>query len=83
MAKRGKTPSLIGSGAGASKFVTAKGKRTCRRCGEAIEEGERCVEVAVPGSLGHRTYCLGCYGDILGETAKQLQKLRGELQSRR
>ncbi len=82
MAKRGRTPSLIGSGAGASKFVTANGKRTCKRCAEAVEEDEHCVEVAVPGSLGHRTYCLGCYGDILGETGKQLQKLRAELQRR-
>lgn len=30
--------------------------------------------------MGHRTYCLGCYGDILGETGKQVQKLRAELQ---
>lgn len=82
MAKRGRTPSLIGSGAGASKFVIAKGERTCRRCGEAIEGGEDCVQVGVAGSMGHRTYCLGCYGDILGETGKQLQKLRAELQRR-
>jgi hypothetical protein len=73
---------LIGSGAGASKFVTAKGKRKCKRCGEAIEEGTQCVEVAVPGSLGHRTYCLECYGDILSETGKRLQKLKAELQKR-
>jgi hypothetical protein len=82
MAKRGRTPSLIGSGAGTSKFVTAKRERTCKRCGEAIETGEDCVEVEVPGSMGHRTYCLGCYDDILGETGKRLQKLRVELQRR-
>jgi hypothetical protein len=82
VAKPGRTPSLIGSGAGVSKFVTAKRERTCRRCGEAREVGEDCVEVGVPGSMGHRTYCLDCYGDILGETGKQLQKLRAELQRR-
>ncbi len=82
MAKRGRTPSLIGSSAGASKFVIARRERTCRRCGEAIEGGESCVEVGVPGSMGHRTYCLDCYSDILGETGKQLQKLRAELHRR-
>lgn len=79
MAKSGRTPSLIGGGAGTSKFVMALGKRKCKRCGEPIDEGRRCIEVAVPGSLGHRTYCLECYSDILSETGKQLQRLQAEL----
>jgi hypothetical protein len=83
MAKRGRTPSLIGSGAGASKFVTARRGRACRRCAEAIAAGEDCVQVGVPGSMGHRTYCLDCYDDILSETGKQLQKLKADLQRRR
>jgi hypothetical protein len=82
MGRRGRTPSLIGSSAGASKFATAKRERTCKRCGEAIEAGEDCVQVGVPGSMGHRTYCLGCYDDILGETGKRLQQLEAELQRR-
>jgi len=82
MAKRGRTPSLIGGGAGASKFVTAKAKRTCKRCGQSLRKGADCVEVGVPGSLGRRTYCLRCYGDILEESAKRLEKLKAELQSR-
>lgn len=83
MAKRGRTPSLIGSGAGASKFVTTRRERKCKRCGAKIEAGENCVQVGVPGSMGHRTYCLDCYDNILGETGKQLQKLTAELQRRR
>ncbi len=79
MARRGRPPSLIGSGAGASKFVPAKGKRTCKRCGEKVEANERCVEIAVPGSLGHRTYCLSCYGEILEQTRKDLKKLESTL----
>lgn len=31
MAPHGKTPSLIGSGAGAVKLAVAKNKRTCKR----------------------------------------------------
>ncbi len=82
MSKRGRTPSLIGSGAGASKFVIVPGKRTCRRCEDALSKGADCVEVSVPGSLGHRTYCLACYGEILDQTGKQLKKLKVELESR-
>lgn len=82
MSKRGRTPSLIGSRAGASKFVTVKGKRKCKRCGAALAKGDECVEVGIPGSLGHRTYCLTCYGEILDQSEKHLKKLKGELENR-
>lgn len=81
MAKRGKTPSLIGSGAGASRFMEASGKRKCKRCESAIGKGIQCVEVTMPGSFGHRTYCRSCYGDILDQTGKNLARLRRKLET--
>lgn len=79
MAPRGKTPSLIGSGAGSSKFVTAARKRTCKRCKEAIQGGAKCVEVGVPGSFGSRTYCLGCYAQIIEQSKVDIAKLEVQL----
>lgn len=78
MAPRGKTPSLIGSGAGVSRFTTAKGTRTCRRCKVKIMRPGKCVEVAVPGTMGHRTYCGSCYKDILEQSKQDLAKLESE-----
>ena len=79
MAKRGKCPSLIGGGAGASRFLEAKGKRRCKRCGARIEKGMDCVEVAKPGSMGHRTYCTDCYSEILEQTRRDVKKLESIL----
>lgn len=79
MAKRGRTPSLIGGGAGASHFVTAKRKRTCHRCDGAIDRDTRCVEVAIPATMGHKTYCLNCYDEILTQTRADVQGLANEL----
>ena len=79
MGKRGRTPSLVGGGAGTSRFVQAHGKRHCKHCGTAIAKGRNCVEVAVPGSMGRRTYCTSCYGEILGKSRKDLDKLEGLL----
>ena len=79
MAKRGKSPSLIGGGAGASRFLEAAGKRTCKRCGAKIQKGTNCIEVAKPGSMGHRTYCRNCYREILKQTANDLKRLEAAL----
>ncbi len=79
MAKRGKIPSLVGGGAGASRFAEARGKRTCKRCDGEIAKGTKCVQVAVPASLGHKTYCLRCFGDILAESRKDLDKRAAQL----
>jgi hypothetical protein len=79
MAKRGKTPSLLSSTAGASKFVIAAGRRTCKRCKDAIEKGVDCAEVGISGSFGHRTYCLDCFSEILDQTRKDLDELEAEL----
>jgi hypothetical protein len=75
MAKRGKTPSLIGGGAGACKFATALKKRTCKRCGGAIPGGTDCVEVSIPGTQGHKNYCADCFREVLAQTQQDLNKL--------
>ena len=75
MAKRGKTPSLIGGGAGACKFATALKKRTCKRCGGAIKKGIECVEVNKPGTQGHKSYCVNCFKEVLAQTQQDLNKL--------
>jgi hypothetical protein len=75
MAPRGKTPSLIGSGAGSSKIVTALGKRTCKRCHAPIPKASKCIEVGVPGSFGSKTYCKECYSNILEQSKADLAKL--------
>lgn len=76
MAKKGKTPSLIGGGAGASRFVVAQRKRKCKRCAREIPRHNDCVEVNTPGSMGHRTYCTACFGVILGQSQKELDNLK-------
>jgi RNase P subunit RPR2 len=75
MAPRGKTPSLIGSGAGSSKIVTAIKKRTCKRCKGPISGGTKCLEVSIPGSFGSRTYCKSCYILILEQSKTELAGL--------
>ena len=79
MAPRGKTPSLIGSGAGSSKIVAAKKKRTCKRCKGAITGGSKCVEVGIPGSFGSKTYCKECYSLILQQTSNDLARLTAQV----
>jgi hypothetical protein len=75
MAKRGKTPSLIGGGAGACKLVTAKHKRTCKRCKGAILGGCGCIEVKIPSTMGYKCYCTDCFKEILGQTQHDLDSL--------
>jgi hypothetical protein len=81
MAKKGKTPSLIGGGAGKSKFVTAERQRTCRRCDNKIPKGERCVEVQKPGQMGcgGKPYCIECYREVLAQSQKDLNDLLSKL----
>lgn len=79
MAPRGRTPSLIGSRAGSSKFVVAVKKRTCKRCKEAIPGGTNCVEVGIPGAFGSKTYCLECYAKIIEQSKLDIAELEGQL----
>lgn len=76
--KRGKTPSLIGGGAGSVKTVTARRKRPCKRCEGDILKDDRCFEVGIPGSMGHKTYCDTCFQEILAQTEKDLDKLKNK-----
>lgn len=76
MTPQGRTPSLIGGGAGKSTFVIAAGKRTCKRCRKAIAAGSECVEVAKPGTMGHKTYCRECFAKVLEQTEHDLESLR-------
>jgi len=75
MSKRGKTPSLIGGGAGASKFVVARRVRRCRRCDVSMRRGSHCVEVKIPGKMGSKTYCLSCFRDVLERSREDLNVL--------
>ncbi len=79
MAPKGKTPSLIGSGAGSSKIVTAMKKRTCKRCKNEIPGGTKCVEVGIPGTFGSKTYCKDCFTRVLEQTAADLEALQTEV----
>lgn len=79
MAKRGKIPSLVGGGAGTSRFVKAKRTRNCKRCEAAISNGGTCIEVAVPRGMGSRTYCTGCFKEILVQSRKDLDGLEALL----
>ena len=78
MAPRGKTPSLIGGGAGHTNFVEAKKLRHCKRCGGDITRGTRCAAVSVPGTMNSKTYCMDCYKDILSQTRKDVASLEKE-----
>ena len=80
--KCGKTPSLIGGGAGACKFVTAIRERTCKRCEKPIPGGTDCVAVNVPTTLGHKCYCIDCFKKILDQTQRDLNDLVEESAAR-
>jgi hypothetical protein len=75
MGKRGKTPSLLSSTAGGSKYLNTPGKRTCKRCKDPIVKGAGCAQVGIAGSFGHKTYCLDCFGEILTQSRKDLEQL--------
>lgn len=77
--KKGKTPSLIGSGAGSVKSVTSGRLRYCKRCEMGIAKDSICIEVSIPGSMGSKTYCTTCFAEILDQTEKDIAKLRENL----
>ena len=79
MSKRGPTPSLIGSNAGAVRIVEALGTRKCKRCDGAISRNLSCIEVAKPGTMGHRTYCTNCFAEVLEKTRNDVESLREQI----
>lgn len=79
MAKRGPKPSLIGGTFGTPKLVSAINRRTCKRCDASIDGGQTCVELPLAGKMGHRTFCVGCFGEVLDQTQVSLDRLRTEI----
>jgi len=79
MSPKGKVPSLLSGSSGACKIVDAQRRRTCKRCRGDILKDTRCIEVSKPGKMGHKTYCHGCFAEILEKTQSDLAKLRAEL----
>ena len=80
MAKRGRTPSLIGGTHGTVTLHVALKKTECRRCKENMPKGTRCVRVSRPGKMGAgRAYCPACFEEVLDETQRKLNALRAEL----
>ena len=82
MAKKGKTPSLIGGGLGSCHEARALRRRKCKRCDGPILMGTACMEVRVPGQLGSgKTFCVECFGEILDQSQTDLIRLRQRLDS--
>lgn len=70
---------------GSAKFVTtgARGRlRTCKRCEAEAQHNQICVEIAIQGSMIHKSYCLTCFGTILDATQRKLDALRADLTAR-
>ena len=72
--KKGKYPSLIGTTHGSCRVDEAKRKITCKRCGKEVCSNEKYISVSIPGSMGRRNYCPECFGNILEQSQKDLDK---------
>lgn len=80
MAKRGPTPSLIGSTHGTVSFHVAGKKSGCRRCNVELSKGTTCIRVTEPGKMGPGpAYCVDCFAEVLEQTQRKLDGLRAEL----
>lgn len=83
MAKRGKTPSLIGGTHGTVKFDESGRSHPCQRCEVDLPKGTLCIRVSKPGQMGNgRTYCRDCFKEVLDKTQKDLDTLLVDLRSR-
>lgn len=82
MAKRGKTPSLITGSNGKPSVITVKKRRTCVRCSNKIESGDKCFEIPkVGGGFSNRKpYCCSCFKEVLGQTRRDLEELENQFQ---
>jgi hypothetical protein len=76
MSKRGKTPSLISGKK--PRFVVAKGVRHCKRCDRELSKGTTCIEIPIPGSMGHKTYCQDCFSEILEQSSQDIKKIKAD-----
>lgn len=72
---KGKTPSLITGSSGRPKESIAERTRVCTRCSNNISSGEKCFEIPKVGGayVNHKTFCVGCFRDVLVETRKDLE----------
>lgn len=72
---KGKTPSLITGSSGRPKESVAERTRACARCSSNISSGEKCFEVPKVGGAyaNHKTFCTGCFNDILAQTRIDLE----------
>ncbi len=81
---KGPTPCLIGTTLGSCRFVQPGGRgplRHCNRCNAELSRDRNCVEVTIPGTLGHKTFCPNCFSNILDATQAKVNSLRTELKS--
>lgn len=81
-APRGRTPCLIGTTLGTPSVVRtgARGPlRQCKRCDASLPHGAVCIQVSIPGTLNHMSFCPSCFGKILDATQKRLDELRQEV----
>jgi hypothetical protein len=82
--KKGKTPSLIGSTLGSCKIVQPGPRgplRRCKRCDAELVRDKKCIQVSIPGSLGHKSFCPSCFDEILDSSQAKLDSLRREVTS--
>lgn len=73
--KRGRCPSFVSATFGSPKIEIAKGKRTCKRNGNSIFSGERCVTVRVVGTQGRKSYSIDGIKEIIAQTRSDLDRL--------
>ena len=75
---KGKTPSLIGSVLGRPSKKTCGRETPCSRCAEDIAKGEDCYDIPQPKKphSSTRRFCADCFEDVLGQTKRDLEKLK-------
>tara|TARA_B100000519_G_C13968786_1_gene308898 strand:+ start:288 stop:530 length:243 start_codon:yes stop_codon:yes gene_type:complete len=79
MTKRGKVLSLLSGCNGKPKKNIVKRSRTCHRCKSKMVKDQTCYEIPKTG-LGFskaRPYCKNCFDDVIQQTQKELDELKG------
>jgi ferredoxin len=74
---KGKTPSLLTQSTGKPIPYECRRRTSCNRCKEVISLGEKCFQIpkSNSGFTSPKTYCLNCFGQILGQTKSELLEL--------
>jgi hypothetical protein len=79
---KGPTPCLIGTTLGSCSFVQPGSRgplRECDRCDVQLPRDRKCVQVSVPGTMGHKSFCPSCFTRILDATQTKLDRLRADV----